>query len=160
MLEDGHRVAQETRGWDEARQTTFSQRLKETAQDYRYFSEPDLPVLNLSEEYIESIEALMPELPEQRRKRFKEQYGLNDSQIEIFTIAKHLGDYFENVASELGRPGAEVEPQRVERLFQDSQSLYILAANYLITEFPPLFKMRGMEIDDLEGIKISPEAFA
>ncbi|OGN30959.1 MAG: hypothetical protein A3I92_01250, partial [Candidatus Yanofskybacteria bacterium RIFCSPLOWO2_02_FULL_43_10b] len=144
MLEDGHRVAQETRGWDEARQTTFSQRLKETAQDYRYFSEPDLPVLNLSEEYIESIEALMPELPEQRRKRFKEQYGLNDSQVEIFTIVKHLGDYFENVASGLG----------------EEKKLHALAANYIITEFPPLFKMQGMEIDELEGIKISSEAFA
>src|SRR3989344_4746779 len=95
MLEDGHRVVQETRGWDEAKEATFSQRLKETAKDYRYFPEPDLPVLNFEESYIESIKALLPELPEQRRKRFKEQYGLNDSQAEIFTIAKRLGDYYE-----------------------------------------------------------------
>ncbi len=144
MLEDGHRVVQETRGWDEAKEATFSQRLKETAKDYRYFPEPDLPVLNFDESYIESIRAHLPELPEQRRKRFKEQYGLNDSQIEIFTIAKHLGNYFENVASELG----------------EEKKILALAANYIITEFPPLFNMQGLEIDDIEGIKIIPESFA
>ncbi len=145
MLEDGHRVVQETRGWDEFKQSTFSQRLKETAKDYRYFPEPDLPVLNFDENYIESIKAQLPELPEQRRKRFKKEYGLNDSQVEVFTIAKHLGDYFEKVASELGK---------------EDQKIYTLAANYIITEFPPLFNMKGLEIGEIEGIKISPEAFA
>ena len=70
VLERSEKVVQETRGWDDVKQITFSQRLKETAHDYRYFPEPDLPGLNLTEEYIESIKSLMPELPEQRRKRF------------------------------------------------------------------------------------------
>src|SRR3989344_4699413 len=144
VLERSEKVVQETRGWDDVKQITFSQRLKETAHDYRYFPEPDLPGLNLTEEYIESIKSLMPELPEQRRKRFKDQYGLNDSQVEIFTIARHLGNYFENVASELG----------------ENKKLHVLAANYIITEFPPLFKLSGTEIDQIEGVKIEPEAFA
>ncbi|MDO8495397.1 MAG: Asp-tRNA(Asn)/Glu-tRNA(Gln) amidotransferase subunit GatB [bacterium] len=145
LIEEGKKVVQETRGWDEGKQKTFSQRLKESAHDYRYFPEPDLPVLNFDENYLETIRRTMPELPEQRRQRFREQYGLNDSQLEIFAIAKHLGDYYEKVASELG----EVD-----------QKLHTLAANYMITEFPPLMQAQGFEIDDLAGFKIEPEAFA
>ena len=109
----------------------------------------------------------MPELPAQRRKRFKEQYGVNDSQIEIFTIAKHLGDYYEHVASELDAAA------KVEHLQKDSKNeegpagekhlpakLHTLAANYIITEFPPLMGVVGKEIDDIKGLSIEPEAFA
>jgi len=104
LLGEGKEIKQETRGWDEAGQKTFSQRSKEEAHDYRYFPEPDLPVLNFDEKYLEDIKYLMPELPEQRKMRFKKEYGLNDAQVDIFTIAKHLGDYYERVASELGVP--------------------------------------------------------
>src|SRR3989338_4111225 len=101
LLDEGKEVKQETRGWDEAGQKTFSQRSKEEAHDYRYFPEPDLPVLNFDEKYLEDIKYLIPELPEQRKIRFKKEYGLNEAQVEIFTIAKHLGDYYEKVATEL-----------------------------------------------------------
>src|SRR3990167_48970 len=155
LLEEGKEIKQETRGWDEAGQKTFSQRSKEEAHDYRYFPEPDLPVLNFDEKYLEDIKYLMPELPEQRKMRFNKDYGLNDAQIDIFTIAKHLGDYYERVASELGVPVPKLPV--VETKFRN---LYALSANYIITEFPPLMQAKGMEIDDIEGFKISPEAFA
>ena len=155
LLDEGKEVKQETRGWDEAGQKTFSQRSKEEAHDYRYFPEPDLPVLNFDEKYLEDIKYLMPELPEQRKMRFNKDYGLNDAQIDIFTIAKHLGDYYERVASELGVPVPKLPVVETK-----SQNLYMLAANYVITEFPPLMQAKGMEIDDIEGFKISPEAFA
>ena len=155
LLDEGKEVKQETRGWDEAGQKTFSQRSKEEAHDYRYFPEPDLPVLNFDEKYLEDIKYLMPELPEQRKMRFNKDYGLNDAQIDIFTIAKHLGDYYERVASELGVPVPKLPV--VETKFRN---LYALSANYIITEFPPLMQAKGMEIDDIEGFKISPEAFA
>lgn len=158
LLEEGKKVAQETRGWDEAGQKTFRQRLKESAHDYRYFPEPDLPVLNFDERYLEDIRYLMPELPEQRKERFKKQYGLNDAQIEIFTIAKHLGDYYEKVASELDVSGPKLIPA-IETDVLAGQAKR-LAANYIITEFPLLRRAQGMEIDDLEGFKIEPEAFA
>lgn len=157
VLENGKKVVQETRGWDENKGKTFSQRIKEGSADYRYFPEPDLPPMRFSKNEIGEMRLGLPELPAGRRKRFKEQSGLSDAQIEIFTLARHLGNYFEKVASELDswdnfkhlqKPGAEHQ-----------QKLHTLAANYLITEFPPLFQMSGMEIDDIEGIKITPAAF-
>lgn len=157
LLEDGKKVVQETRGWDENKGQTFSQRVKEGSADYRYFPEPDLPPMRFSREMVDETKSTLPELPQQRRKRLSEQYSLNNSQIEIFTIAKNLGNFFEKVASELDswdnfkhldRPGGE-----------HKNKLYALAANYLITEFPPLFQAKGLEIDDLEGIKITPAAF-
>ena len=157
-LKKGEKIIQETRGWDESKGETFSQRIKEGSADYRYFPEPDLPPMKFTKDEIEEIRLGLPELPAQRRERFKKEYGLTDAQIEIFTIAKNFGNYYENVASELDswdklghleRPGAEHQ-----------QKLYALAANYMITEFPPLLNMQGMEINELEGIKITPEAFA
>jgi aspartyl-tRNA(Asn)/glutamyl-tRNA(Gln) amidotransferase subunit B len=148
LLEAGKKVTQETRGWDENKGATFSQRIKEGSADYRYFPEPDLPPMKFSKDQIEEMRLGLPELPAQRRKRFKEQYGLTDAQIEIFTLAKHLGDYFEHVASELDDKGNK------------SKENYNKAANLLITELPPRLNMRGLEINELEGIKITPEAFA
>jgi len=164
ILDRGEKIIQETRGWDDTKRVTVSQRSKEEAHDYRYFPEPDLPPLNFEDKEIETIRAQMPELPTQRRNRFK-QYKLTDSQIEIFTITRHLGDYYEHVASELDGAAKDFhvkkglkgefpsEPHLDERLHE-------LSANYIITEFPPLMNAKGLEIDDLEGFKISPEAFA
>ena len=145
LLETGEAIIQETRGWDENKQATKSQRLKEGSADYRYFPEPDLPPMSFGQDEIESLRSALPELPSQRRKRFREQYGLSDAQIDVFTIAKNLGDFFENVASELG---------------VDDKKSCGLAANYIITEFPPLFQMSGMEINEIEGLKITPESFS
>lgn len=148
VLDEGGKIVQETRGWDENKGKTVSQRLKEGSADYHYFPEPDIPPMRFPKNMAEDIKALLPELPAQRRERFKKEYGLNDSQIEIFTIAKHLGDYYEHVASEL------------ELAAHNDGKFYGLAANYLITEFPPLLNLRGVDIDQIEGINISPEAFA
>ncbi len=165
ILESGGKVVQETRGWDENKQQTFGQRLKEGSADYRYFPEPDLPPLSGLSAISYQLSAQMPELPAQRRVRFKE-YGLTDAQIEVFTIAKHLGDYYEQVASELDIAAKDehatkglknAEPTEEKHL---PAKLHTLAANYIITEFPPLFQMQGLEIDEVEGIKIEPEAFA
>jgi aspartyl-tRNA(Asn)/glutamyl-tRNA(Gln) amidotransferase subunit B len=137
LLEAGKKVTQETRGWDENKGATFSQRIKEGSADYRYFPEPDLPPMKFSKDQIEEMRLGLPELPAQRRKRFKEQYGLTDAQIEIFTLASELDDKGNK-----------------------SKENYNKAANLLITELPPRLNMRGLEINELEGIKITPEAFA
>lgn len=166
VLESGGKVIQETRGWDENKQKTFSQRVKEGSADYRYFPEPDLPPLRFGKNEIEEIGLGLPELPAKRRKRFKEQYGITDSQVEIFTVAKHLGDYYERVASELDEAvkdehfakGLKGEEPTSERHIP--AKLHALAANYIITEFPPLMNAVGLEIDDMGGFKIDPEAFA
>ncbi len=164
VLDSGEKVVQETRGWDDTKSITFSQRSKEEAHDYRYFPEPDLPPVKIDSGWLEEIKSGMKELPEQRRKRF-ERYGLNKSQIEIFTIARHFGDYYEHVATELDAAAKDYHHKKgLKGDFPNEPGiegkLHALSANYIITEFPPLLNATGMEIDDLEGIKISPEAFA
>jgi aspartyl-tRNA(Asn)/glutamyl-tRNA(Gln) amidotransferase subunit B len=94
-LESGGRVVQETRGWREDLGRTVSQRSKEYAHDYRYFPEPDLPVMTFSPEYVESIRARLPELPDAKRDRFIEQYGLAPYEAGLLTEARERADYFE-----------------------------------------------------------------
>lgn len=95
MLQSGGKVIQETRGWDPDRGITFSQRHKESAHDYRYFPEPDLVPLAVSEEWIEQIRRTLPELPQVRRKRFQEEYGLSPYDANVLTATKVMADYYE-----------------------------------------------------------------
>ncbi len=164
LLEVGEKIVQETRGWDDSKKATVSQRSKEEAHDYRYFPEPDLPPLKFLPAQIEEIKAGIPELPAGRRIRF-ERYGINPAQIEIFTVSRHLGDYYERVASELDSAAMDYHKKKgLKDNFPDepqvSGKLHALAANYIITEFPSLMNAIGFEIDDLEGFKVSPESFA
>ena len=96
VLEAGEKVKHETRGWDEDKQKTFSQREKEMAHDYRYFPEPDLPPLKISEL---NFDLTLPELPGQKRKRFKEKYELKEEAIEVFVRDFTMGKFFESVAN-------------------------------------------------------------
>ncbi len=95
LLESGGSVLQETRGWSEAEQRTFSQRSKEYAQDYRYFPEPDLPPLELDPAWVESLRASLPELPAARRRRLVEQHAITDYDAEQLTQAAATADLFE-----------------------------------------------------------------
>jgi aspartyl-tRNA(Asn)/glutamyl-tRNA(Gln) amidotransferase subunit B len=95
-------LVQETRGWDETKQKTFSQRKKETSDDYRYFPEPDLPKLYLHELFdLDLLGQSLPEIPSQLRLRFKEQYNLADKDIEIFVQNRDLAIYFEKIAEKI-----------------------------------------------------------
>ncbi|MCX6382528.1 MAG: Asp-tRNA(Asn)/Glu-tRNA(Gln) amidotransferase subunit GatB [Armatimonadetes bacterium] len=104
VLESGGRVIQETRGWNDAKQITFSQRSKEGAEEYRYFPEPDLVPLDITEEWIETVRASMPELPDARKARFIEQYGISAYDAGLLTDSRALSDYFEAVVKESGDP--------------------------------------------------------
>jgi len=95
IVKEGGTVVQETRLWDEARQVTYSMRGKEEAHDYRYFPDPDLVPLRIDREWIESLKASLPELPEAKRVRFISQYGLRPYDAEILTSSRELADYFE-----------------------------------------------------------------
>ena len=98
--EKGGEIVQETRGWDEAKQKTFSQRKKESSHDYRYFPEPDLPKMYLHEAFdLEKIKKEMPELPQEKRERYKKDFGIKDEDIESYINDPELGKYFENVSS-------------------------------------------------------------
>lgn len=97
ILEAGGRVAQETVGWDEARQATFSQRSKEDAHDYRYFPEPDLPPLVVSKFWMDSVRDELPELPWQVYRRFVDEYGLSRAEAWGLAAEKAAAEYFESV---------------------------------------------------------------
>jgi aspartyl-tRNA(Asn)/glutamyl-tRNA(Gln) amidotransferase subunit B len=103
-IERGERVIQETRGWNDARGITFSQRSKEVEQEYRYFPEPDLVPLQITPEWIEAIRASMPELPDARRARFITEYGLTPFDTGLLIDNRATADYFEAVAQGSGDP--------------------------------------------------------
>ena len=138
LLEAGEMVVHETRGWDEDKQKTFSQREKEMAHDYRYFPEPDLPPLKISEL---NFDLTLPELPSEKRKRFKEKFELKEEAIEVFVRNVAMGKFFESVAINLKNEKIPVS----------------LAANYITSDLAGLMKEKNVSIDNL---KINPEMFA
>lgn len=156
LLNQGKEIKQETRGWVDKRQETESQRKKEEAHDYRYFPEPDLPPLEFSEERIEKIKASLPELPFEKRKRFKEQFKLPQEQIEILTKSKNFANYFEQTVSELRQWLKESGPTD-EIPDEEFNPLCGLTANYLTTELQSLLSDAGITI---ENCLITPENFA
>lgn len=99
-IESGEAVVQETRGWDEKKQETFSQRKKESSHDYRYFPDPDLPKLKISE--IAEFQKLgLPELPWEKRERYRKDFSIKDEDIESYIIDENLGKFFEQVSGTL-----------------------------------------------------------
>ena len=165
VLEAGEKVKHETRGWNEVTQKTFSQREKEMAHDYRYFPEPDLPQLKISEL---DFNLSLPELPNEKRKRFKEKYGLKDEQIEIFVRDIAMGKFFESVIKNLkdGREEkllslkTDKEGNLTESSFSFSSEerlIISLASNYIISDLSGLMKEKNVSIGDS---KINPEMFA
>src|SRR6266404_2983372 len=106
VLESGGRLTQETRLWDDRAGETRVMRSKEEAQEYRYFPEPDLPPLVVSDEYIAAVRAAMPELPGPRARRFAEQYGLSYADAAQLTAERSLADYYESAVEASGNARA------------------------------------------------------
>src|SRR5688572_3633118 len=104
LLESGGRVLQETRLWDDRALETRLMRSKEEAHDYRYFPEPDLPPLIVTKEFVDDVRESMPELPEQRIKRFAEQYALSFAEASQLVSERSLADYYEAAAKASGNP--------------------------------------------------------
>ena len=137
ILETGGRIEQVTMGWDEARGVTVVQRSKEHAHDYRYFPEPDLPPLALSREWVEGTRARLPELPDARRSRFVEQYGLSRYDAEVLTADRPVADYFESCV----------------RSYPNAKTV----ANWITGE---LFRLLKAMDAGIETVKITPDALA
>ena len=95
VVEDGGKIDQETLRWDDVSGKTFTMRDKEDAQDYRYFPDPDLVAIRLSDEYIENIRKNLPELPETRKTRYIEEYKLTEKEANFLTASKYFSDLFE-----------------------------------------------------------------
>ncbi|MDP2933155.1 MAG: Asp-tRNA(Asn)/Glu-tRNA(Gln) amidotransferase subunit GatB, partial [bacterium] len=148
VLEDGKKVIQETRGWNDAKQKTFSQRIKEEAHDYRYFPEPDLPPLRISEiEEFGNLQATISELPWQTRARLKEEYGLKDAVVGILVNEQKIADFFEAAISEIEADlGKEAAKNAIE-----------ITVNYLTSDLAGLMNEKFLTFEDLQ---VTPENFA
>ena len=130
IVEGGGRISQETRLWDSREQRTYGMRSKEFAHDYRYFPEPDLLPVVITEEWKEAVRRSLPELPEARRQRFLAQYQVTDYDAAQLTSSKALADYYEAVATSCAEP-------KLAANWVLSELLYLLnEANREITESP------------------------
>ncbi len=131
-------IVQETRGWDEAKQTTFSQRSKENANDYRYFPDPDIPKFMLSELFDMGIlKSALPELPWHKRLRYESDYGLKEEETEIYVGDEDLSKWFETTARLLS------SPEQIKT-----------ASNYVLSD------MLGLLKKDINATIPSPQNFA
>jgi len=148
VLERGEKVVQETRGWDDAKGKTFSQRSKESAHDYRYFPEPDLLPLEFSEEYAEKLRAIIPELPDQKRKRFIGEYGIAENLAETLVRERALASFWERAVSEL----REWLPEQ-DKL----KEAFRLSSNYFTSDLLGLMNEKSIPADEL---LVEPENFA
>jgi len=158
LLSRGEDVAQETRGWHDKKEITFSQRSKESSHDYRYFPEPDLPALKIDEGFLSRAKAEIPELPRQKRQRFAKEYRLTEKEIELYISQRDLGNYFEKVISELTNWVAEKYESGVSPA--EFQKLIKLASNYIATDLQALLKEKGIDNFSEAKFKITPENFA
>ena len=124
-IEDGEAVVQETRRWDDAKGVSYAMRSKEDAQDYKYFPEPDLPPIELSDEYIENIRRNLPELPEAKKKRYLEEYGLTQYDADMICSSVSYVRLFEKTVEITGNPkdSAHWIMGEVMKLLNDSQTL-------------------------------------
>lgn len=154
ILDEGGTPAKETRGWVDDKGVTVSQRSKEESQDYRYFPEPDLPVLNLTQEWVEGVRRLLPELPSQRKRRFVAEYGMTDKDAFALVSNKSLADYFEQVLSELD---AWLEADSAQATADDKAKYVKLAINWCTVQFAALINEHGL---NAEATKVTPENFA
>ncbi len=125
LIEEGKRVVQETRRWDDNKGQSYSMRSKEDAQDYKYFPEPDIPPIEISEQQIEDIRKALPELPEQKKARYISELGLPEYDTGIITGSVHLVKLFEHTCKVTGNPKETANWIMVEllKLLNDSQTL-------------------------------------
>jgi aspartyl-tRNA(Asn)/glutamyl-tRNA(Gln) amidotransferase subunit B len=133
--EEGKKLAQETRGWVEERGITVAQRSKEYAHDYRYFPEPDLPPLVLSQEWVEEIRSRLPELPEARRDRFAAEYNLPLYDANLLTSSREMADYFEETYQESQKVSTKIPAKVISNWLLGEVSRIMNARNIDIIEF-------------------------
>jgi len=137
LLEKGEKVIQETRRWDDNKGQSYAMRSKEDAQDYRYFPDPDLPPVHVSQEWIDEIISKRPEFRPEKMQRYKAEFDLPDKDIDILTSSKHLADIFEATTAICNKPKK--------------------VSNWLMVQTMQLLKEEGMDPQD---IRFSPQHLA
>ena len=137
LLEMGKSVTQETRRWDDNKESSHAMRSKEDAKDYRYFPDPDLPPIHISDEWIAKIRTELPEFREEKAARYQSEFGLPEYDSQILTESRHLAALFEDVATLSGNPKK--------------------AANWFMVEVLRLMKEKGIEA---EKLRFTPQHLA
>ncbi len=153
LLERGESIKQETRGWDENKNITFSQRSKENAHDYRYFPEPDIPKFVLSEipEFsLANLKKELPELPWEKRARYASEWGLKDEDIEAYVVNSELGTYFEACVSAL---------QKIENGSIQSGDAVKILSNYITSDLVGFVKNSTESFAEITA-KLTPQKMA
>src|SRR5437899_2718574 len=140
LIEGGGRVVQETRLWNSVEERTVSMRSKEEAHDYRYFPDPDLPLLTVDSEWIKTVQRSMPELPESRRQRFITEYALSEYDAGVLTSTRALADFFEEVTKLSSQPKT--------------------AANWIMGDLLRFLKDNNVDLKDLSNSPVSPKMLA
>lgn len=153
ILTQNGKIEAETRGWDENKNKTVRQRVKETSADYRYFPEPDIPPIQIDGEWLAKIKASLPELQDKKCLRFTREYGLNKEAAEILTSDKKLAHFSEQVISELN---AWIEANGDDAERQDKK-LAKMASNWISGELLKHLKINKETISDL---RLTAENFA
>lgn len=125
LIEDGKKVVQETRRWDDSKGTSYAMRSKEDAQDYKYFPEPDLPPIELSDEYVQNIKDTLPELPEAKKTRYISEYGLSEYDANMICSDKNYAKLFDTTVEITKNPkdSAHWIMGDLMKLMNDSQTL-------------------------------------
>lgn len=129
VIEEGGTIEQESLRWDDVSGRTFSMRSKEDAEDYRYFPDPDLVAIRLSDEYIQDIKNHLPELPESRKERYISEYGLTEKDANLITASKYLSDLFEGTKEVSGSAK--------------------LSANWILSDVSRILNEKEMEPDQI-----------
>ena len=158
VIESGGKIHQETRLWNEKENRTFMMRSKEDAHDYRYFPEPDLPPLEVSEAWIENLKSGLPELPEARRQRFIKEYELSPEDALTLTSSRALGDYYETVVKVSGNHKLAANWVLSELLRELNNSNISISDCKVTSE--NLGKMIGLIEDSTISGKIAKDVFA
>ena len=161
ILKEDKIPKQVTMGWDEKNGATVEQRSKEEANDYRYFPEPDLPVLQFTKEYLDKLRVEMPELPAQKRKRFTEEFGLPSADVENLINWKELANYFEEAVSEIDewikQDNNDIGSGTPRRAELDRNALIKQAANWCLQDFSAMLNAKLINPEDSQ---VKPENFA
>jgi aspartyl-tRNA(Asn)/glutamyl-tRNA(Gln) amidotransferase subunit B len=137
VWESGETVIQQTMGWDEDRQVTIAQRSKESAHDYRYFPEPDLPNVQIAQEDVDAIRAQMPELPDAKQARYEKQFKLTPYNANVLVADRPVAEYFEAAIAAGGDPTT--------------------LANWIIGEMFRLMNRDSLEREEISGTKVTPQ---
>ncbi len=146
LLERGERIVQETRGWNDEKQETFSQREKESAHDYRYFPEPDLPPLYLEEEpFLKNKLKIEVELPQEKRERYKKEYQIEEEKdIEVFINNIDLAEYFEGVIQSV--TGKIKKEEWVDKVDKDVEKAVIkITKSYILSDLLGMLEGRSIK---------------